>query len=120
MRSNRSWFTTWKGGLIGASLALASASLFPTPALAFPEPPPAPTGNSSLPSFLPAPNPTAFCESPDYFGVLNELTDLLDAGGNLDINPNFDQNGDGDPTTTPAPNKLTRPPQTPARVVFRL
>ncbi len=73
---------------------IATVAAFPTSAGAFPTPTgPAVPGQPG--TFLPAPNPIAYCDAPTYFGEIDQDRALED-NPNQDINPNFDQNGDGD------------------------
>ena len=78
------------------ALSLVAVLLGSAPVSAFPAPG---TGANNQPAqFLPAPNETAYCDAPDYFGPIDQSVDLVAANGSLDVDLTFDQNGDGDPT----------------------
>ena len=83
--------------VLGTSALTSQAGAFPIP------------GTTTTPTtpaeFLPAPNPTPYCANPDYFGAVNELVSLVDAGGAFDVDPTFDQDGDGDPTNDTGPSQ---------------
>ena len=83
--------------VLGTSALTSQAGAFPIP------------GTTTTPTtpaeFLPAPNPTPYCANPDYFGAIDQLVSLADAGGAFDVDPTFDQDGDGNPTNDTGPSQ---------------
>ena len=50
-------------------------------------PTPGTSANDVPAEFLPAPNETAYCDSVDYFGPIDQLVDLVAADNQLDVDP---------------------------------
>ena len=86
-------------------------------------PNPSTSANGQPPQFLPAPNPEPYCEGTEYFLPFEKGVQLYNAGGNLDIEPTFDQDNDGDPTndvgrqTVLTDEMRTEPVGTPGAIV---